>query len=1109
MRKLENALSIPSRIMEETKYDPARFLYALQDWEQFNPAGFDLALHELGGSLLHTARKVKWLCNPDYERPSPSIPTHPVKQLVDLLENELTSQQWMILVRSGARVSVKGNIEAKEMIKACVDNNLLTRELKGFCDTLEVLQRSDLAGKVRNYITTFKGMSNIEFYDQIRKETEQNVDTDQDVEVWQIRLKRYMKTQNKDVSAVLDEAAVHIESIFTPLTIIKIESVDLKEGESGINEIDFLRNMHEQVEHETVEVVDFEEIIMTCNPTEHKVWCLIGHPGSGKSFLCQHFAYSYGDNALTNFLYAISIPCRSKEWHLLEEVRHEAKQEVNYKFIFNWLVLSMASGADWSKSLSEYLIRTNGEGLLILMDGVDEFTKSVPFESTLLSRLLQRHFLAHSSILVTSRPGAWSDLQFHHGAGFRVDSNFQVLGFSPNNRDLYFQKRIETPAKLSEVHEMFHRHDEIKQLSLVPVNASLFSALFNQAKSILTQTLSHLYTELIVYIIRRQLSRMGLEEQSEILIMSDFHPAIKDCIHAIALEANQGIFERELTSDKNISFTIEDKMYPSERLGLMQVQIKVVNFGTRVPVWTFQHLTIQEYMAAVSICNNSWTNRCFIIRYLTSSNQYLSMYKMVIRFVGGILRQNAGRITPILCRHTLPIPISFKNMPMFHQLHYFLELVQISDWIEFTQAFLYLCTVITEIDSAIPEHFKYFNEQLPFPLCLYFRFTISPNEFHCLLQSIHYIRQIQVLYLSDRFITAVQFSSLLPHLESSSVQYLALSFGGKDFNFIRSYTSLLTSHTLLANTKISISLGACNLTEQLPLQSLFRTTDKFRGSLRWIQSDLSQHMLLNLINQFSSLENFYYEPRSHDSNWEDIRSCMIQHQLDALHIRNTSNYIPVTPTILPALPWLKELSWCTEEDCFEALPYIRHLTSLTLLRLISAKAAPLNESLQHALTKLIGSNSNSLRAISLMQLHNVGINSWSSFFSCVTRCNNLIVLQLLNCNFSSEDMSCWYRAVSALKYLVLINLNTISLQDAGMLVVCHSLSYHPALRNLMIKYCNLSSASCLPLMCLIQTLKHVKMLDLSKSELSTPDTSKIELLKEMAEGCTVEIKFWT
>ena len=78
----------------------------------------------------------------------------------------------------------------------------------------------------------------------------------------------------------------------------------------------------------------------------------------------------------------------------------------------------------------------------------------------------------------------------------------------------------------------------------------------------------------------------------------------------IGLEANQGIFERELTSDKNISITVDDK--DSKRLGLMQVHMKVARFGVRVKVWTFQHLTIQEYMAAVSICNNSWTNQCLI-----------------------------------------------------------------------------------------------------------------------------------------------------------------------------------------------------------------------------------------------------------------------------------------------------------------------------------------------------------------------------------------------------------------------------------------------------------------------------------------------------------------
>ena len=588
--KLKNAIEIPEGISEEIGTDPARFINALRNWNHFNPNTFDRALRMMGNNiLLHTARQLEWLSCPSYREPKTAKEIRSTKSLKELLLTGLTKKQWRILT-SRSTVSWEGNENANKMFQLCVESGIISRDMENLGEYLEIIERNDLALKVRSYAPTFRDMPNENFLNKIEVKFEESKENKRE---WEICLKAFLKKQNKDVSIALDEAVVPIGSVYIPLTVIQIKPAKEEAfEESGLNEIEFLRNIHQQVKLETVEVVDFEEIVIKCDSNDNKLWCLIGHPGSGKTFLCKHFGYIYGTHTLNNFQYTVSIPCRNKEWHLLEEERHEKKQVINSPFIVSWHQLSMSTGAKWSKALSEHLVRSDGEGLFIIMDGADEFTRSVPFETTLLCKLLERQFLTRSTILLTSRPSAWYDFKYTYGSLFQVDSNFQVLGFSPVNRDLYFEKQIETISKLNAVHEMFYRHDEIKQLSLVPVNASLFSILFNATESILTQTLSHLYTQLIVYIVRRQLSRMGLKEQSKIVIMSNFHPTIRDCINTIALEANQGIFERELTSENNISITIDDKVYDSERLGLMQVHLKVVKFGVRVKVWTFQHLAI-------------------------------------------------------------------------------------------------------------------------------------------------------------------------------------------------------------------------------------------------------------------------------------------------------------------------------------------------------------------------------------------------------------------------------------------------------------------------------------------------------------------------------------
>ena len=1022
-----------------------------------------------------------------------------MKTLVQLLTQGMTSHEWMVLARTSSDTG------PKSMLKQCIENRVITSNMVDLCEDLELVKRNDLANKVLTFASTFQNLSSRKFRQQILEE----IDRDDKVElvVWQLSLREFIRTQNKDVSVILDQDPVPIESVYIPLTVIKVESPEKRVGaESGCEEIEFLRNIHSKVAQESVEVVDFDSIVTSFDSSRHELWCLIGSPGSGKSFLCKHFAYMYGTSTLTNFRYVISIPCRSPEWHKLEDARHEAGNIVDGDFIVCWLSLSMFSGAKWSESLSEQLVKSDGEGLLIILDGADEFIRDVPFDETLLNCLLKRRILPLSTVLVTSRPYAWSELQ--EKSQFRVDAHFQVLGFSPQNRDLYFEKRIETIPKLNDVNEMLYRHEEIEQLSLIPVNASLFTALFNESESILTFTLSHIYTQLIVYMIRRQLSRMGLKEHSKVCDLSKFHPGIQKCIRAIGKEANKGIFDRDLSSDKNILLKIGDTKVNSERLGLMQAHMKVGRYGHRVKVWTFQHLTIQEFMAAYSICANSWTIQCLIFRYITSSVQYLSMYKMVIRFVSGILRQNAGRLTPILCRHTLPKPMSFSEVPMIYKLCYDIELIDISDWKEFAQSFLLLCTLISEINcsDSIPKHFAHFKEKFPSPLYLYFWSTVSPNEWHCFTQSLEYVHDFHVLFIHSGFVNARQFHSLLTPLSSCHLDYLALEFFEKDFDTILSYTEPLSSATLPTDTRISIDFTECDLTACNDSQLLFPSNNQFTGSLSLYQSPMNHSMLLNLTNQFTSLHNLFYRPESNDSDWSIIHELITDNPLNGLYIYDLKGFLPFTAD-LSALSSLKEFHWYRKRDSYEALQYLHRLSSITHLCLRSLSSPSPNPSYRDSMTRIISENSTSLREINLRYLNRIGFDSWSSCLDLVSTCCNLISLQLWECNFKPDDMSCWYRALTEMKSLVYLRLSLTPLRDSGMLVLCHSLNYHPAIRCLCIQYCQLSSDSCLPIKYLILTPPHIRILQLSKYELSDPDPKQLELLEQSAEQCSIQIEW--
>ena len=345
LRKLGNALSVPAHIMEKTENDPIDFLYAMREWDGFNPAHFDGALGYISGSMQATARRLKWLSNPQFKQTKSTV--HSTKTFVKLLTEGLTTKEWKLIGNESSE------LESHSMLKSCVDRNIITKDLSKLCEFLEIIKRNDLAVKVESYKPTFQNISKTQFHEQIHQELGLDQDEEENIEFWEFKLAKHMKKENENVSVVLNERSVPIESVFTPLTVIRVKPAEERAKEaSGINEINFLRNIHKSVREKSVEVVDFETIVTTCDPSSSPVWCLIGNPGSGKSFLCKHFAFLYGDHQMRNFRFVISVPCRMPEWHKLEEVRQEAKDVVDQEFVINWLSLSMTVGAKWSESLS-------------------------------------------------------------------------------------------------------------------------------------------------------------------------------------------------------------------------------------------------------------------------------------------------------------------------------------------------------------------------------------------------------------------------------------------------------------------------------------------------------------------------------------------------------------------------------------------------------------------------------------------------------------------------------------------------------------------------------------------------------------------------------------
>ena len=763
--KIQLSLAVPMRIIEavETSRDPgSKLILQLKKWDKFNPVEF---MHVIKGmnnrELLSLAKKIPWLnVSAMQQFATEKRTTH---TFINLLR-DIAVDDWGIIAHT---ITESDNTE--EILNCCIQEGIITKDLAFLCDAMVEVERCDLVPKIQNYAAVFVGLSEEEFKNKLLSEIE--FEEEDNHPQWKRKLRQYMLLQNKDVSVILDKETVAFESVYTPLTVVNQRPDRIKpEEETTVKVIEFLRKMNRGTRNGGIDpsnlfpsgmsvctrsgTIDFESHLSYCRPEDPEVWTLIGNPGCGKTFLCKYAGYNYGLDKIANFQYLLCIPCRDPEWHAIEVARQEDK-EIN-KFIRRWLHISLPLGVGWAESLSRYLMRSGGDSLLLIIDGLDEFIKTVPFDTTLLYLLLQKRILPSATILLTSRPGAWYNISNQFREQFKVNSHYQVLGFSPENRDSYFKKRLINESKLEDTHKLFNRHEELSLLALVPVNASLFSALFNDTADILAQTITDVYQALITYMVKRQLSRMGLREYTKVSHFHSFSSEIQECIKVIGEQAYSGIYDRDLVCKDDVTLCLGEKEFLCERLGLMQEHFVVDRLVGRIKVWVYAHLTLQEFVSAMWLSYQKWTEQCMITRYLVSSNQLFYMFKMVIRFVCGILCDKAAVIMSILCEKLLPHAI--QNIPMFYQLRndshkiskYSQEktdhkMINLANWEEFSRLFLELFSIIFESKPG-SSHLNYVKQILPAPLHFYFKSAVSPNDWYTFLQSLPYLPYIQIIY---------------------------------------------------------------------------------------------------------------------------------------------------------------------------------------------------------------------------------------------------------------------------------------------------------------------------------------------------------------------------
>ena len=353
-----------------------------------------------------------------------------------------------------------------------------------------------------------------------------------------------------------------------------------------------------------------------------------GAPGIGKSLLLKQIAYLWATKQILQKFKLVLLLC----------LRDPAVQKMSLiDDLLQPFCKRDRKAIEISSSCCDYLSENNGEDLVLLLDGYNEYPEMLRKDS-LMAKILKRKVLPHCGLIVSSRPHA--SVSLRDQATVRVD----ILGFTQAERQHYItQSMKDQPQKVYELTRYLQRHSTISSLCFIPFNLVVLVYLYKQGIP-LPQNSAPLYNYFICLTICRHLMKHAHHLQGNITELTKL-PNLTDLPEPYNKIIQQlSKLSLEALNDDKLIFTLDEikaacpdiTTIPGaiEGFGLLQA-VKHFGLTGTTTIFNFLHFSIQEYLAAHHIANIPADKELRIIEQKFWSKLHFNMFTIYISLTKG------------------------------------------------------------------------------------------------------------------------------------------------------------------------------------------------------------------------------------------------------------------------------------------------------------------------------------------------------------------------------------------------------------------------------------------------------------------------------------------